>query len=370
MKQSTWRPVRIAVGCLVVFALLLVGFIGPKKVVTAAYLYGRLFTELGRVAASGGPRPSGPATLAPAKAHKDSGLAGSSPFNGRRAYEELRRVVGFGPRPSGSSALAELRKHIEAELASAGLEVRRQEFDASTPIGPVRMVNITGVVQGTEPGIIILGNHYETKYLPQITFVGANDGGSTTAWMLEMARTLGPKRRGKSVWLCFFDGEESFAEWTASDSLYGSRHFVERLEAEGRLGEVAAMINVDMIGDCYLDIKKERDAPAWLTQIIWQKARDSGYGQFFLPFVQVVEDDHIPFRRAGIPAINIIDFSYGSSASEHLKNWHTANDTLDRVCGDSLQVVGDVIYHALPEIDAQTRRTGPASATLSRDKRP
>lgn len=286
-----------------------------------------------------------------------------SAFDGRRAYDDLRTIVGFGPRPSGSDALVQLQNHIEQSLAAAGLEVRREAFGASTPIGALRMVNITGVVQGTEPGVIILGNHYETKYFPDFRFVGANDGGSTTAWMLEMARALGARRQGKTVWLCFFDGEESFGEWSAADSLYGSRAFVENLRAEGRLGEIAAMVNLDMVGDCFLDIKRDRDAPAWLTQAVWNKARDLGYGQYFQPFMQSVEDDHIPFRRAGIPAMDVIDFSYGGSMAAHRRNWHTANDTIDRVCADSLQAVGDVIYHALPEIDAQTKRVGPVSTT-------
>ena len=293
-----------------------------------------------------------------------------SAFNGSRAYDGLRTIVGFGPRPSGSDALVQLQNHIEQSLKAAGLEVLRQDFDASTPIGIVHMANITGVVQGAEPGIIVLGNHYETKYFPNFTFVGANDGGSTTAWMLEMARTLGPKRQGRTVWLCFFDGEESFGEWSASDSLYGSRAFVENLRTEGRLGEVAAMINLDMVGDCFPDFKRDRDTPAWLTQTVWGKARDLGYGQYFQPFMQSVEDDHIPFRRAGIPAMDVIDFSYGGSMAEHRKNWHTANDTMERVCADSLQAVGDVIYHALPEIDAQIKHFGQAATTPPRDRRP
>jgi len=288
-----------------------------------------------------------------------------SAFDGERAFEELRRVLEFGPRPSGSDALAGLQDHIETVLTEAGLEVERQGFTASTPIGEVPMVNITGVVKGSEPGIIILGNHYETKYFPDFTFVGANDAGSTTAWMLEMARALGPARQGKTVWLCFFDGEEAFGEWSSTDGIYGSREFVRRLQEDGRLHEIAAMINVDMIGDCLLGIKRDRDAPEWLTQIVWHKARELGYGQQFEPFAHSIQDDHTPFRRAGVPAADIIDFSYGGSASDHRQNWHTPNDTIDKVCAESLQAVGDVIYHALPELDAYTRKIGEAAATGS-----
>jgi len=275
-----------------------------------------------------------------------------SPFNGPRAFEDLATVVGFGPRISGSKALAELRALIKTELAQAGLAVDTHSFEADTPIGPLRMANVVGAVKGNRPGVIILGTHYETKYFPGFEFVGANDGGSTTAWMIEMARALGPEREGRSVWLCFFDGEEAFEAWSDVDGLYGSRAFVQRLRKRGDLSQVHAMINVDMIGDCFLGVKRDRFAPPWLTRAIWGTARDLGHGAYFLPFRDAVEDDHVPFRRAGLPAANIIDFSYGGSAVAHRQNWHTANDTLERVCGESLQVVGDVIYHALPLVDA------------------
>ena len=277
---------------------------------------------------------------------------GASPFDSVRAYGDLRTIVGYGPRISGSKALGESRAFVERELGKAGLEVREQTFDAKTPIGPLGMVNVVGVVHGSKPGVIVLGNHYETKYFPNFTFVGANDGGSTTAWMIEMARTLGPHREGRSVWLCFFDGEEAFGEWSETDSLYGSRAFVEQLKKDGELAQVRAMINVDMIGDCYLSIKEDADAPAWLNAALAGTVGALGYGAYFPPFGESMEDDHTPFRRAGIPALEVIDFCYGRDRAEHARTWHTANDTLDRVCGESLQVVGDVIYHVLAKVDA------------------
>ena len=274
-----------------------------------------------------------------------------SPFNGDRAYQDLETVVGFGPRISGSEALARCRAFMIGELEAAGLEVWTHAFTTDTPIGPKDMVNVVAVVEGSEPGLIILGNHYETKYFPDFEFVGANDAGSTTAWMLEMARVLGPQREGRTVWLCFFDGEEAFVDWSEDDSLYGSREFVTYLEEEGHLEDLEAMINVDMIGDCYLTITRDRDAPRWLESIIWKQADELGYGPYFLSTSMVIMDDHIPFRRKGIPAINLIDFMYGGSPMEHRRNWHTPNDTIDRVCPSSLQIVGDVLYHALPHID-------------------
>lgn len=289
---------------------------------------------------------AGPAAAASSGTPKEQ-----SPFNGSRAYDDLRRIVAFGPRPAGSEALEKLRGFMKEELARAGLRVWEQAFEADTPAGKKSMVNVMASIEGSREGVIVLGNHYDTKYFADFAFVGANDGGSTTAWMLEMARILGAKRTGYTVWLCFFDGEEAFGEWTKTNSLYGSRAFVDDLRARGELAKVKTMVNIDMIGDCDLGIRQDRDAPDWLTRTIWDAAQQTGHDRAFLAFGHGVDDDHMPFRRAGIPAIDVIDFDYGASPQEHARTWHTARDVLDRVCADSLQAVGDVIYHALPEID-------------------
>jgi Zn-dependent M28 family amino/carboxypeptidase len=276
----------------------------------------------------------------------------SSPFDGERAYTDLARIVAIGPRVPGTEGSAKVQTLIRDELKLAGLDVWEQTFTASTPLGPRSMTNLVGVVQGTQPGLILLTNHYDTKYFPEFVFVGANDGGSTTAWMLEMARTLGPQREGCTVWLCFLDGEEAFQTWTETDSLYGSRAFVRRLIETGEVAQVKAVVNVDMIGDCKLGIYKDPDAPEWLEEAVWAQAGRLGYDKAFLLTGRRIEDDHIPFRRAGLPALELIDFEYGGSAAAHQNTWHTSRDTLDKVCAGSLQAVGDVIYHALPVIES------------------
>ena len=275
-----------------------------------------------------------------------------TPFDGTRAFQDLERIVAFGPRPSGSEALEKTRDFIVRQLEAAGLSVRRFPFEAATLIGKVNMVNLVGIIKGTSPDIILIGNHYETKLFTDFTFVGANDGGSTTAWMLEMARAIGPTRQGRTIWLCFFDGEEAFKTWSREDSLYGSRHLVETLKKSGELSSVKTMINVDMIGDAYLGIHRDPDAPKWLHSIIWDTAERMGYGKHFSRRGMTIEDDHIPFREAGIPTIELIDFMYGGSVIDHQRTWHTPNDTLDKVSAASLQAVGDVIYNALFDIDA------------------
>jgi Zn-dependent M28 family amino/carboxypeptidase len=275
-----------------------------------------------------------------------------SPFDGQRAYADLKRIVAIGPRVAGTEGGKKTQSLIKEELAKAGLEVREQPFTADTPLGPRAMLNLVGVVKGTQPGLVLLTNHYDTKYFRDFVFVGANDGGSTTAWMLEMARALGPRREGCTLWLCFFDGEEAFKEWTDTDSLYGSRAFVDRLKQTGDAAQVKAVVNVDMIGDCRLGIYQDPGAPAWLRDAVWSQAARLGYDDAFMPSGRVIEDDHIPFRRAGLPAMNLIDFEYGTTEVQHRNTWHTANDTLDKTCAASLQAVGDVIYHALPAIEA------------------
>lgn len=214
------------------------------------------------------------------------------------------------------------------------------------------MTNLAATCQGTRPGTIIVSGHYDTKYLPYMDFVGANDAGSSTAFLLEMARTLGPTREGYSVQFVWFDGEEAIVEWTDTDSLYGSREMVRRLNEHDRLGDIKALINVDMIGDCQLNILRDSRAPQWLLGTIWGTARELGYTEAFGWIEKSMEDDHVPFRQAGIPAINLIDFEYGANSIEHNLNWHTERDTLELVCAESLQAVGDVLLHALPRIEA------------------
>lgn len=285
------------------------------------------------------------------KSQIPSQVGARSPFDGARAYADLERICALGPRPPGSPEAGQLRALIREELEKAGVPVKEYPFEANTPLGTRHMVNVAGLIEGSQDGIIILGNHYDTKYFPDFRFIGANDGGSTTAWMIEMARTLGPRREGRSVWLVWFDGEEAFKSWSDSDSLYGSREFVRDLREHGKIETVAAMINVDMIGDRYLGILRDAGAPGWLSNLIWSTAASQGYSGHFLARSAVIQDDHMPFRLAGIPAINLIDYEYGGSRLDHSNLWHTPNDTIEHVSADSLQVVGDVIYHALPELD-------------------
>lgn len=272
-------------------------------------------------------------------------------FHGDRAYADLKQIVAFGPREPGSPASTNTKEYIRQQLAAVGLTLQEMPFTAKTPLGPVNMVNLFVEVKGTQPGIILITNHYDTKFFRDFTFLGANDGGSTTAWMIELARALGPTRQGRTLWLCWFDGEEAYQEWTETDSLYGSRYMVAWLRDSGKIKDIAASINVDMIGDCQLDILRDKAAPAWMVDAVWSAADKLGLRGFSMR-EELIEDDHKPFREAGLPAMNLIDFHYGGGSIEHQQNWHTSRDQVDLVCPESLETVGEAILAALPAIEA------------------
>lgn len=275
-----------------------------------------------------------------------------SPFDGERALRDVEAIVAIGSRVSGSEGSVKAQSYIEEQVGLAGLRLDKYGFTAYTPFGERNMTNLVAVSEGTRSGVIILSGHYDTKYLPYIEFVGANDAGSSTAFLVEMARALGPKRDGYTIWLCWFDGEEAFDEWSRADSLYGSRAMVRRLRERGELDRVQAMINVDMIGDCALNVLRDSKAPDWMREAVWNASSELGYGTNFSGIARSMEDDHLPFREAGVSAMNLIDFEYGGNGFEHKANWHTARDTLDKVCAESLQIVGDVLCRALPALEA------------------
>jgi hypothetical protein len=284
-----------------------------------------------------------------------SGVSRTSPFNADRALGDLKTIVGFGPRPAGSEALAKTRVYIAAELEKAGLKAQLDEFEVTTPRGRKRMTNIRAVRAGSRPTTIALAGHYDTK-LFDFRFEGANDGGSSAAWVLEMARATRDLKLENSLEFVFFDGEEAVGtpetvrnrtDWTDTDSLYGSRYDVDRRNRNGTLRQLKALILVDMIGDKSLNIEQESDSTDWLKSTIWGAARAAGYTREFPTTERAISDDHVPFLRAGIPAVDLIDFDYGPGHSY----WHQPADTLDKTSGQSLKIVGDVIYMSLPEID-------------------
>lgn len=266
-------------------------------------------------------------------------------FDGKRAYDHVRQLVDIGPRPAGSPGAARAREYIKSQLRALEIPVEEQAFDAKTPPGIVRMVNLRATLPGERgasgPRLIVAG-HYDTKLFDDFKFVGANDGGSSAAFLVELARVLKENTRHVPIELVFFDGEEAVIDWNVGeDNTYGSRYYVSAAQKDGTLASIKAMILVDMVGDRDLRIMRETNSTAWLTEIVWRAARRAGRREFVDDFLEV-EDDHLPFLRAGVPALDIIDLDYPA--------WHTEGDTLDKVSAESLQAVGDVLLAALPEI--------------------
>jgi len=268
-------------------------------------------------------------------------------FDSNRAWEHLRQMVAIGPRPAGSPAIEQTRKYIKDQLAKEGIAVTEQAWDDQTPTGRVHMVNLIATIPGASKDRLIVAGHFDTKRFREFRFVGANDGGSSAAFLIELARVLKARRNPLTMELLFLDGEEAVVDWVGNDHTYGSRHYVQVAKQAGTLASIKAMILVDMIGDRDLQIKKESRSTPWLTAAIWDAAAKQNLGSVFQSQSTDIEDDHLPFLEAGVPAVDIIDLEYSA--------WHTANDTLDAVSARSLQVVGDVLVAALPAIETRAK---------------
>jgi glutaminyl-peptide cyclotransferase len=272
--------------------------------------------------------------------------ASRAAFDSARAFEHLRALVAIGPRPPGSAGIQQARSYVTTQLKDLGLSPIEQPFEAQTPLGPMKMVNISVRLPGKRPERVIIGGHYDTKLFREFRFVGASDGGSSAAMLLELARVLKDRERPLTIELVFFDGEEAtLPDWTGTDHTYGSRHYVAAARKDGSLSAITGMILLDMVGDRNLTIRKETRSTPWMTAIIWDTARRLGHQSVFLDESFPVEDDHAAFLDAGIPAVDVIDLDYAQ--------WHTADDNLDAVSARSLQIVGDVIVESLPKIVAR-----------------
>jgi Zn-dependent M28 family amino/carboxypeptidase len=269
---------------------------------------------------------------------------GTGGFDSGRAFEHIRQLVALGPRPAGSPAAQQARRYIRDQARSFGVTATEQPFVASTPLGPVAMANVILTLPGTSADRIVIGGHYDTKLFREFRFVGANDGGSSAAMLLELARVLKERPRPFTLEFVFFDGEEAVVNWfSGSDHTYGSRHYVEQARKGGTLKGVRAMLLVDMVADPDLGFRREARSTRWLTDALWASAKRLGYADHFLEQSETVDDDHVSFLNAGVPAVDLIDL--------HYRQWHTADDTLENVSARSLQIVGDVILGALPAIE-------------------
>ncbi len=288
--------------------------------------------------------PSAPqaATFPPAPAPETTGG-----FDGARAYKHVEQLVAIGPHSAGSEGIRRAQDYIIGQLKSFGCTVEEENFHApSTPVGDVAMKNILVKIPSANPNIILYGSHYDTKRIDN--FVGADDAGSSTGVLLELARLLCARKNAETIWLAFFDGEEAFnPNWADPDNTYGSRELAATLALSGDLRRVKAMILVDMVGPTNPIFRRESNSTPWLTDLLWSTAARLGYGKVFINDRADVEDDHLSFLKRDVPAADIIDLD--------VPYWHTTQDTLDKVDPRTLAITGHVLIESVPELERKIK---------------
>jgi len=273
-------------------------------------------------------------------------------FNGQRAYDYARQFVDCGPRWIGSTGHVCAENFLKKHFAHDDLV--EDTFSTNTPAGVMTMHNFIVKFPGSRPGLIVLASHYETNYpLRNIDYVGANDGGSTTGLLIEMANYLrGRKLHGYSIWLVFFDGEEAIQSWSNTDSLYGSRHLAAKWDRDGTLKRIKAFLLLDMIGDKSLNIDRDTNSTPWLLDLVDKAAKKEGDGSYFFAKPNTIEDDHLPFVQRGVPSADIIDIDYGPHTMLHPDGYHhTAQDTMDKISAHSLTVVGQTMLETIRRLN-------------------
>jgi glutaminyl-peptide cyclotransferase len=270
-------------------------------------------------------------------------------FDGHRALQQVAKQVAFGPRPAGSPALRQLQAYIKSELTSYGCTFDVDDFHVDTPAGNKSMENILVKIPGEKPGIILLGTHYDTKILDG--FVGADDGASSTAVMLELARNLCPQKGRYQVGIAFFDGEEATKfEWSDADSVYGSREMTARLANSGDLPKVKAFLLADLVGGKNAHFKRDGSSTAALVDQVWRVAARLGYTDVFVATsTSIGGDDHFPFTKRKVPSVDVIDLDVAND----VPYWHTTNDTLDKISAKNLAITGHVFLETVKELQAK-----------------
>jgi Zn-dependent M28 family amino/carboxypeptidase len=299
--------------------------------------------------ARGAPAPPA-STKQSSMAASNAGAAADAPpvIDSARAMQYVKEIVAFGPRPIGSENHKKVENYILSHLKSDIVE--QDAFEVTTTEGKFPVRNIIAKFPGTKDGIIVIASHYDTNWpLRNTSFIGANDGASSSALLLEFANQLrGKKRDGYSVWLLWDDAEESMRlPWYDSESLYGVRHIAQKWQDDGTLKKIKAFLLEDMVGDADLNIEHDLNSTGWLEDLIYQAATQTGYQSHFFGRQNSVVDDHQPFLDRKVPSADIIDFEYGYNNVF----WHTPQDTVDKLSARSLGIVGTVTLETLRLLD-------------------
>ncbi len=278
-------------------------------------------------------------------------------FDSAQAYAYTAEIAGLGERWPGSPGHAKTEEIIHQVLQRDGAQIEADDFVARTPRGPVNVHNIIGkfnVSGDPKQPIFILAGHYDTLFKPG--FIGANDGGSSTAILLEFADALAHQKTNMQIWLVWTDLEEAVVAFTGDDGLYGSRHLAHKLAAEGLVPRIRGLFLLDMIGDKDLNVAREDGSSRTLQDFIARAATDLGYSGYFFQYDVSIIDDHVSFIRVGIPAVDVVDAQFGpmSAGNDGMGAYHHTNaDTLDKVSQQSLEIVGRTILLTVELIDAQ-----------------
>ncbi len=275
-------------------------------------------------------------------------------FDAARAYEHTRQLVALGPRPPGSDAIHKAQSYIIEQLKSSACQVTEQDFTGHTTLGDIAMKNIVAAAPGKMPGIVLYGAHYDTVRMPN--FVGANDGAADVGVLLELARHFCSQKNNLTVWMAFFDGEEAQGEWTNRDSIkwsdanstMGSREMAARMALSGDLKRTRAMILIDMVAAHDAVLMRDTGSTKWLSDLVWAIAARLGYQKVFVSEMQTVGgDDHFSFIKRGVAATDLVDLKY--------PQWHTPEDTLDKIDPQSIGIGGHVLLQTLPELEKKFR---------------
>lgn len=276
-------------------------------------------------------------------------------FNSQQAYAYTAQIAAFGERWPGSPGHKKTEDLIHQVLQKDGARIEADDFTATTPRGQIAVHNIIGKFNvGTDPKqpILILAGHYDTLFQPG--FIGANDGGSSTAILLSFADALAGQKMTMQVWLVWTDLEEAINSFTGDDGLYGSRHLAQNLAANGTRTRVRGFFLLDMIGDKQLGVARETESNRPLQDVIARAAGQLGYSRYFFQYEVGIIDDHVPFIRAGIPAVDVVDAQFGRMGLtfDSMGEFHHANtDTMDKVSEHSLEVVGKTMLLTVELLD-------------------
>lgn len=286
-------------------------------------------------------------------------LIDSSLLDGAAALREVTHFVELGPRDSGAGGAERAAGYLHARLSEIGVQSAIDAFEDETPNGPMTFRNVVGRIPGKGRGIVVLGSHYDTKSGISDSFAGANDSGSSTGLLLTLAELIASQQVqfDFDLLFAFFDGEECVRKYGPRDGLHGSRDLARRLSSEGQGREVRAVVIVDMVGDRDLDVTLPRNSTHKLVSYVFEAARRRGCRESFGLHRGAIIDDHTPFMEAGLPAVDLIDFQFGSAPGKN-DYWHTAEDTLDKISAESLGIVGGVVLELLNilQADAESSR--------------